>query len=147
LRILASTVIALMVFGALGCGANSRTSEPGEQPAKPTEAGGEPETMVADMATASNLPKLWDFTATWCPPCQELKPIVEELEKEYEGTIEIKSIDVDQNGELAGKFGVKAIPTLVFLDAEGNELTRHVGFWPKDSLVAQFEELGFIETE
>jgi thioredoxin 1 len=94
---------------------------------------------------ATNLPKLWDFWATWCPPCKQLKPTIEALEKEYEGKIEIKSIDVDQNKDLAEKFKVQAIPTLVFLDAKGNELSRIVGLVPRDTIVGRFKAHGFIE--
>jgi thioredoxin 1 len=93
----------------------------------------------------TNLPKLWDFWATWCPPCKQLKPTIEALEKEYEGKIEIRSIDVDQNKDLAQKFGVQAIPTLVFLDAKGNELSRIVGLVPRDTIVGRFKAHGFIE--
>ena len=93
----------------------------------------------------TNLPKLWDFWATWCPPCKKLKPIIEALEKEYEGKIEIKSIDVDQNKDLAQKFGVQAIPTLVFLDAKGNELSRIVGLVPRDTIVGRFKAHGFTQ--
>ncbi|MCX6843092.1 MAG: thioredoxin domain-containing protein [candidate division WOR-3 bacterium] len=93
----------------------------------------------------TNLPKLWDFWATWCPPCKQLKPTIEALEKEYEGKVEIKSIDVDQNKDLAQKFGVQAIPTLVFLDAKGNELSRIVGLVPKDTIVGRFKAHGFIQ--
>ncbi len=143
MRILTSILAASLILAALGCGGNHRAAEPAEQPGSP--ASGEQPTGDVTAHSATNLPKLWDFTATWCPPCKQLNPIIAELEHEYEGVIEIRSIDVDQNQELAGKFGVKAIPTLVFLDAGGNELTRHVGFWPKDSLVAQFQSLGFTE--
>lgn len=99
----------------------------------------------AQPDTPTNLPKLWDFWAVWCPPCKELKPIIEALEKEYEGKIEIRSINVDENKELAQKFEVKAIPTLVFLDAKGNELSRIVGLVPKDTLLGRFKAHGFID--
>jgi len=99
----------------------------------------------AQPETPTNLPKLWDFWATWCPPCKEMKPIIEALEKEYDGKIEIKSIDVDQNKDLADKFKVQAIPTLVFLDAKGNELSRIVGLVPRDTIVGRFKTYGFIE--
>ena len=121
-------VLALLV---IGCGPK-QTSAPTAQPqAKPE--------------TVTNLPKLWDFWATWCPPCKELKPTIEALEKEYAGKIEIKSINVDENKELAQKFGVQAIPTLVFLDAKGNELSRIVGLTPKDTIVGRFKTHGFIQ--
>lgn len=99
----------------------------------------------AQPETPTNLPKLWDFWAVWCPPCKELKPTIEALASEYEGKIEIKSINVDENKELAQKFEIKAIPTLVFLDAKGNELSRIVGLVPKDTLLGRFKAHGFIE--
>jgi thioredoxin 1 len=125
-------VLALLVVA--GCGS------------KTTSTSAAPPLPKADAAAANtNLPKLWDFWATWCPPCKELKPTIEALEKEYEGKIEIRSIDVDQNKDLAQKFNVQAIPTLVFLDAKGNELSRIVGLTPKDTIVGRFKTHGFIQ--
>ncbi len=57
-----------------------------------------------------------DFYADWCGPCQVLLPTVEKLSGEYEGTVEIRKVNVDQNRELAEMFGVKSIPALFFLD-------------------------------
>ena len=122
-------VLALLVVA--GCGPKA-TPVPGAQPLARTEA-------------MTNLPKLWDFWATWCPPCKELKPTIEALEKEYAGKIEIKSINVDESKDLAQKFKVQAIPTLVFLDAKGNELSRIVGLVPRDTIVGRFKTHGFIQ--
>ncbi len=91
------------------------------------------------------LPKLWDFFATWCPPCKKQAPIIEELAKEYAGRIEIISIDTDKNPELARKFNIQAIPTLVFLDAEGKELSRNVGLMSREEILARFRQHKFIE--
>ena len=122
-------VLALLVV--VGCSPKP-TPTPAATPQPKTEA-------------VTNLPKLWDFWATWCPPCKELKPTIEALEKEYEGKIEIKSIDVDQSKDIAQKFKVQAIPTLVFLDAKGNELSRIVGLVPRDTIVGRFKAHGFIQ--
>ncbi len=132
-------VLALLVVG--GC-APKPTSGSASQP--PAQTPAQPQAQ-AQVQTQTNLPKLWDFWATWCPPCKELKPTIEALEKEYEGKIEIRSIDVDQNKDIAQKFKVQAIPTLVFLDAKGNELSRIVGLTLKDTIVGRFKTHGFIQ--
>jgi thioredoxin len=132
-------VLALLVVA--GC-APKPTSGPATQ--SPAQAQAQPQTQV-QAQTSTNLPKLYDFWATWCPPCKQLKPTIEALEKEYEGKIEIKSIDTDQNKDLSQKFNVQAIPTLVFLDAKGNELSRIVGLVPRDTIVGRFKTHGFIQ--
>ncbi len=116
-----------------------------QAPARPTPAAVSEQPAKEQTQASANLPKLWDFWATWCPPCKELKPTIEALEKEYEGQVEVRSIDVDQNKELASKFGVTAIPTLVFLDGSGNELSRIVGLVPRDTIVGRFKSHGFIQ--
>jgi thioredoxin 1 len=123
--------VTLTTLFSLGCGGGKTQPGQAEKPTKP--------------AIRTNLPKLWDFWATWCGPCKELKPTIEALEKEYEGKIEVRSIDVDQEPDLAKKFGVQAIPLLVFLDAKGNELSRIVGLVPKDTILGRFKTHGFIQ--
>lgn len=58
-------------------------------------------------------PVLFDFFATWCGPCRMQTPILEELEKKMGDSIEVKKIDVDQDRELAEKYGIQVVPTLV----------------------------------
>ena len=132
-------VLALLVVA--GCAPRPSS---GVAPKPQTQTQARPQNQV-QAQTTTNLPKLWDFWATWCPPCKQLKPTIEALEKEYAGKIEIKSIDVDQNKDLAQKFKVQAIPTLVFLDAKGNELSRIVGLVPSDTIVGRFKTHGFIQ--
>jgi len=58
-------------------------------------------------------PVLFDFFATWCGPCRMQTPIIEELEKKMGDKVEFKKIDVDQNRELAEKYGISVVPTLI----------------------------------
>ena len=68
----------------------------------------------------SEVPVLVDFSAEWCGPCQALMPIVDELAGTYEGKVKIVKVNVDDSPELAQKFGVLSIPTLVFLGSNGS---------------------------
>ena len=70
-----------------------------------------------------------DFWATWCGPCQILGPVMENLGTQYEGKALVAKVNVDEEPELARRFGVMSIPTVVFLK-EGREFDRKVGAFP-----------------
>ena len=86
-----------------------------------------------------------DLGAHKCIPCKMMAPIIEELQKEYAGRASIIFIDVWKNREQAQRFGIRSIPTQIFYDKEGKEVSRHVGFLDKKSIVATFEKLGIPE--
>lgn len=86
-------------------------------------------------------PLVIDFSASWCPPCQELKPIFASLTKEYEGKITMVTVDVDENPEMADKFNVESIPTLLFFNSEGECIDRITGLVPEGSLRDEIEKL------
>lgn len=79
----------------------------------------------------SPTPVLVDFWATWCGPCRALSPKLEELSVAYDGKVKFVKIDVDQNPETAGRFGVRGIPTLIFFK-NGQMADQLVGNQPKD---------------
>lgn len=80
-----------------------------------------------DMVLKSDKPVMVDFWATWCGPCVMAGPVVDALADDYKGKIVIGKLDVDQNQETAGKYGVQSIPTVI-LFKDGKEIGRKVGF-------------------
>jgi len=90
----------------------------------------------------SSLPLLLDLGSVKCIPCKMMAPILEELKTEYAGSLEVRFIDVWQDRDAAARYGIEAIPTQVFYDAEGRERFRHVGFLGKEEILAKWRELG-----
>ena len=86
----------------------------------------------------SEVPVLVDFWAGWCQPCLMLAPVVEELAQEYGPRIRLAKLDVDANPNIAGKFGVMSIPTLI-LFKDGEPARRMVGARGKGQLVEELE--------
>lgn len=77
---------------------------------------------------------LADFWAPWCGPCKMIAPLLEEIDSEMEEKVQIVKLDVDENQETAGKFGVMSIPTLL-LFKDGEVVDQVIGFQPKEALV------------
>jgi thioredoxin 1 len=83
-------------------------------------------------------PVLADFWAAWCGPCRMIAPIVEELARDYAGQLKVAKIDVDENPDLASRFGIMGIPTLAIFK-DGQLVSRIVGYAPKDELERHIE--------
>lgn len=92
------------------------------------------ETNPNEWKYLGDKPAIIDFTATWCGPCKILSPILEELGAEYKGKITIYKIDIDKEQELAAAFGVRSIPTLIFIPM-GEQPQISQGLLSKETLV------------
>jgi len=79
---------------------------------------------------------LVDFWAEWCGPCKMIEPVVETLAEEYDGRLRVARMDVDSNRQTPGRYGIRGIPTLI-LFKNGMEVTRIVGYRPKDALAEE----------
>lgn len=89
---------------------------------------------------ATGLPLVIDFSATWCGPCKKIGPIIEELAGEYDGKVNIYKCDVDDNDELTSKFGIRNVPTVLFIK-NGEVVDKHVGAATKDTFVEKINAL------
>jgi thioredoxin 1 len=82
---------------------------------------------------------LVDFWAPWCGPCKMIAPVLEDLDSEFSEKVKIVKLDVDENQETAGKFGVMSIPTLLVLK-NGEVVDKVVGFQPREALAGVLEK-------
>ena len=98
------------------------------------------EANYEELVTKSDKPVLLDFWATWCGPCRTIAPIVDELATEYEGKAVIGKVDVDSNSAITAKFGIRNIPTLIFIK-NGEMVDKLVGAVQKSAIAAKLDSL------
>ncbi len=92
-----------------------------------------------DSVISSDTPCLVDFWAPWCGPCKAIGPVVEALAKEYEGKANIVKMNVDDNPATPGKFGIRAIPTLILFKS-GEKIDQVTGAVGKDQIKELIEK-------
>ena len=93
-----------------------------------------------DWKFEGELPCIIDFYADWCQPCKIVAPILEELSEEFKGKINIYKIDTEAEVELAGAFGIKSIPSMLFCPKEGQPQMA-VGALPKETLIQAINDV------
>lgn len=102
-----------------------------------------PRPADASPSTAAAVPRLVDLGADTCIPCKAMMPILDELRREYAGRLRVDFIDVNKFPDQAQPFRIYAIPTQIFIDPSGRELTRHMGFISKEDILDTWRQLGY----
>jgi thioredoxin 1 len=104
---------------------------------------------MAEVITDSNFservkgnskPVLVDFWAPWCGPCRAMSPLVEELSEDFKGRVDVFKCDVDENSDIVAEYGVRNIPTLIFIK-EGKLVDKLVGATTKSAIIEKINSL------
>lgn len=101
-------------------------------------------TQSKDWDYKDDVPAIIDFYADWCGPCKMVAPILEELAEEYEGKVKIYKVDTEKEQELSAVFGIRSIPSMLFIPTGGKQPKMQAGALPKKALdnAIQSELLG-----
>jgi thioredoxin len=96
------------------------------------------DTTFAEQVERSEIPVLLDLWAEWCGPCHMLAPTVDQLSAELAGKVKVAKLNIDENPNIATRFGVRSIPTLLVLKS-GREVDRLVGVQPKQEILRRLQ--------
>jgi thioredoxin 1 len=133
-------VIALAVAIAIVVVARSRSTSDQRERGPSGAAAARPASATQPAAAA--IPRLVDLGAGKCIPCRQMAPILEELRTSMAGKLQVDFIDVWENPGAGQLYGISIIPTQIFYDAAGQELSRHEGFMAREDILARFKEHG-----
>jgi thioredoxin len=102
---------------------------------------GEPVAVSADTfeeeVLNSEVPVVVDFWAEWCAPCRQVAPVMDEIARDYQGSVKVAKVDVDAESSLAGLFGISSIPTIAFFEP-GEQPKAVVGAMPREMVESAF---------
>ena len=140
------TLLLIVLLGSSGiaCGADSSGVKATAKKSKTAKTSVKKKAAKADTLKPKEVkpPKLVDLGAKKCIPCKMMAPILEELDRDYKGKLDVMFIDVWEKSDEADKYKIRVIPTQIFYSADGKELFRHEGFFAKEDILAKWKEFG-----
>ena len=98
--------------------------------------------VVKTVESNLKIPKFLDLGADKCMACKAMEPVLKKLREKYQGELQVEFIDVWKNPKEAEKYNIKSIPTQIFFDADGKEISRHTGFISEEDILKVFEKQG-----
>ena len=144
-KMLAMVLLATLVLSACSNAADTTTAKAKTKKTTQTKTSVKAAATKADSLKPKpvKLPRLVDLGAGKCIPCKMMAPILDQLEKDFKGKMDVVFIDVWQNADEGSKYKIRVIPTQIFYNPEGKELFRHEGFYSREDILAKWKELGF----
>ena len=139
-KLMLEAVIVFLLLASVGPPGCQKAPDPAHPSPDPANQAARQRDSTPTAGTG--LPRLVDLGAGKCIPCKMMAPILEELKKEYVGSLDVVFIDVWQDRSAGQKYGIQLIPTQIFFDSSGKELFRHEGFFAKEDILKKWDELG-----
>jgi thioredoxin 1 len=107
----------------------------------------ETDAVMADslQEAGTSLPRLLELGSVGCKACQMMAPLIDSLREEYAGRLSVEFYDVREDPAPARMYGIRIIPTQIFIDAEGTEIFRHEGFFPREEILPILAKMGVTD--
>jgi len=133
--------VALLLVTAVCSGCNTAANQ---SPTYIQDTGNPPDlsSIPLTQVLGNGKPTLAEFGWRNCIPCKEMKPILEELTMEYKDKLNVVIVEVYEHKDITNQYGIMTIPTQIFFDSSGKEITRHIGFWSKEEIIVQLKKMG-----
>jgi len=136
-------IVLLLVSAVAAVVVLKRAENLSDRPMKTISDSNNSLVMNVEAVEVKKLPRLVDLGADKCIPCKMMIPVIEELTKEYAGRLQVEFYDVWKNPAYGDQYGIRVIPTQIFLDPNDKELYRHEGFLSKEDILAKWKNFGF----
>jgi len=139
-------VITLLILVSCSLFCSQNSGEQASEPNSQQNAKNEENLIIMDEQLDFSKHKVTfiELGADRCIPCKAMQPVMREIAKEYKGTIQVVFYDVWKTPKYAKEYGIQLIPTQVFIDKNGEEIFRHVGFYAKDEIIKMLKEKGIL---